>query len=239
MRKVGRIAAVVWALAGFLTGCAATYAPPPRAGTSGSPVPLEAGRMSVGVAVEFVSPIPLLDAVLTVDATDWLAVEAGANWANHGWALAWAGVRFEAVGEGDREARFVLDFDAGGAAGVGGRRCSNGSGANEDCPPDGQPDGRDWTDRIAGGGYLGGGLALHLSWFSIFLRDRVSVSAAEGVPPTVWNLLSTGLQAAPIDLFRFWTAFTWGVYWNDLDDGRGGAFELGVAFTFDAWDATG
>ncbi|MBI5486178.1 MAG: hypothetical protein HY905_02475 [Deltaproteobacteria bacterium] len=230
---------VLLALAACLLGCAPTFAPVPRVGTAGSPMPLEAGRMGVIVSVTMPSAAPALDGGVSVQVTNWLAAEVGANWASREWALAWTGLRFQVANSGSRDARIVLEFDAGGAAGVGGERCDNGQGANGGCPPDGQPDGRDWVDRAAGGGYLGVGLALHFSWFSVFFRDRVAGAGAEGVPPTVWNLLSLGIQAAPLDLFRLWVAYLWGVYANDLDQNQGFALEAGIGFTFDVWDPSG
>lgn len=192
--------------------------------------------MGIVASLNFPTPIPGVDSGLFFQPTDWLALEAGANWMNEYWTLGWAGARFQLANEGSRSSRFVFDIDAGGVAGVGGERCGNGAEPTTYCRPDEQPDGRDWSDRAAGGGYLGAGFALHFSWFSLFVHDRLALTGAWGVPPTLWNLAWFGVQAAPWDAFRFWLGYTVANYWNEFDGAGGGGFDVGFAVSFDTWD---
>lgn len=76
---------------------------------------------------------------------------------------------------------WVGDIELGGGAGVGGIDCRS-----DPCTT--------WFETPAGGGYAGLGFGVYSHPATIYLRSRVEVTAARGIPVTFWPSALFGLD---------------------------------------------
>lgn len=216
-------------------GCYQTYAPPVRTGHMGAPPRSHAGRMEIGGS--FSSPL-VGEGSLGYSVADSVQVEVGGGGGSK-FALGFAGLRVEPFNRpfAGKQVKLTFDLEGGGGAGVGGEHCWKVTDAegndSEEC------DGVGWRDRAAGGGYLGLGVGLNVAWFDLFVRERVQITAAQDVPPTLWSTSVLGAQATIVGHVKLYIA---GGYWlyDNLRNTPGAAnddgfwlAELGLSVQFD------
>jgi len=189
---VTRTLLVILALA---SGCAA-YSPPVRSLGYGAPGRLRAGDLEVGGGF-VAAPVPAAGGGwIGYGVRDWAAVEVGAD-GTTGWGMGFVGGRFTHAPHRDRKLHGVLDGEVGVGLGAGGQHnyCSSN---DKGC------DSRRWQERLALGGYLGGGAGYHFAFFALYARGRVQPTVAEGLPGTLWGQAQGGIQfriARTLDLF--------------------------------------
>ncbi len=209
-------------------GCAPSYAPPPRTAHDGAAGRLEAREASFGGAYQFAGTSG--EARVRLPATDRLWLEAGGTF-GESFALGTLGARINAYDSGRMPVRVVLDVDFGVGAGLGGELCGNGASGESSC--DGgraQADGRGWLDRFAYGGYLGGGIALHVTrGFAPFARVRLQLSETTNVPTTYWGSAVAGVDFR-YESVSWYGAIGVGGFTNAFDDEAGLLLETGLTF---------
>ena len=158
---------------------------------------------------------------------DWVAVDLGGNVnaVDGKWGMAYAGPRFTLAQARTRRIRIAGDLELGAGIGVGG--CNG-------CKNDGsQRDGISWPDRLAGGGYQGLGLGLHVSWFALYVRGRVEESVARNIPLTLWSSAMLGLDFTIKKLAVINLGGGYLGYQNSSERVALWFYEVGVAFYFD------
>lgn len=178
-----------------LVGCM-SYAPPVRSPGYGAPGRIRQGQLELGGAVAHPGSPGTGGPFLGYGVRDWVSVEVGADFAYRQWALGYLGGRFTYAPRRDRKLHGALDGELGLGAGAGG---------NFYCPPETTcADTRQWHERLALGGYAGGGAGYHFSFFALYARGRIQASAAEGLPATLYGNLHGGMQfriARHVDIF--------------------------------------
>lgn len=212
-------------LASLAAGCV-SYSPPLRGPGYGAPGRLRQGQLEIGAGAGGVTVgAPVVGSPwLAYAVRDWANVEAGATASNH-FALGFLGGRFTYAPKRDRKLHGALDGELGLGAGVGGHLDC---GAALRCR-----DTRPWNNRLAVGGYVGGGAGYHFSFFALYARTRLQASVAEGLPATLWGSAHGGLQfriARLVDLFA--SGGVTGLV-TATDTTLGGTYDFGVSFYFD------
>ncbi len=200
------------------SACNPVYAPPIRGAAYGAPSRLEGGRVEIGgAAIGPASPWAGGPHV-AVGVDDALSMEVGGNFSAYGggWALGWLGLRLTRAPEDTID--FVGDLELGGGAGVGG---ANG----ESTVP--------WTERGAGGGYVGLGAGVHAEDGALYLRGRLEVSAADRVPVTLWWTALLGLDFTLERVVALGFAVGFAGYHNDRDSAAGFVWQVQTAVLFD------
>ncbi len=155
-------------------------------------------------------------------------------------SLGGAGVRYTLA-----SGRVGMDTEFGFGAGAGGARCGNESDSSRPCSssqrdpgtpgastPPFYPDGLSAWDRVAFGGYGGFGVGLRpWSWVEVYIRGRLQLSVATGVPITLWGTGLGGVQfkIGPLDLGA---ALGWSCYFNERDQANGALLEIGITIPF-------
>jgi hypothetical protein len=221
---------LLWA--GFVAiaaGCNPTFAPPPQSTHYGA-----AGRAETGQG-ELVAAIGSRgNGAVSVGLPlgPQASVELGAD-LGRSWVLGQAGLRFRLFEEGKGTLRFAGDATVGGAFGRGGELCGN-QAPDGDVNCDGTAPGVDgdaWHDRLAGGAWMGGGIALHIDWFTPFLRTSLRVAKATEVPTTIWVSAMAGfeIELLGIDLYA---GLGIAAYQNELDDNSTLFLEAGLSIPF-------
>ena len=248
------------AASALAAACYPTNAPPVRTGGFGGAGRVEGGEVSAGLSpsarmFEDVTGMRFgVDPNAVVGITDWAAVEVGGSFAAKQQAMAFAGLRFT-IPRSATHGSLAIDFGLGGGAGVGGVRCGNEAPPEEDDEDgeddgwflstphcEGDPESADgwdawdhvaWQDRKAGGGYFDLGLTWHVARtlpIFFYVRPRVQVSDAEGVPLTEWFDLGFGPQFK-FKRFDFHFGVTPTVYHNDWQTHFLLGFEIGLDFS--------
>lgn len=175
----------------FCCSTGIAYSPPVRSTNYGPPGRLEPGRLDVSGASQL--PYGLGGVRLAYGFNDWLQVEGGGDFSSEGqWAMGFAGVRFTPLNWRRSNIRLTADLELGAGLGVGGDLfCRSMAEASLKACRSG--DDREPLERLAGGGYLGGGVGVHVSFFSLFTRGRVQVTIADGLPMTTWGSVFGGI----------------------------------------------
>ena len=230
--------------AGFT--CVVVHPPPARTTHFGAPGRIEPERIDLaysgsipflleGGYLEMATGGPALS--YTID--ERFMVEVGVDTvsseiADSQWTMAFAGGRYTFhFGEGG-SVRGAGDVEIGASLGVGGElNCGDGDNLVHDssCGLDGWSDGIHWSDRLAGGGYVGSGLGLHARWFSFFGRIRVQHTAAQNIQPTVWLSGILGIGFDIMDYFDIYLGGGLGYYGNEVQENGFGLVEFGIALT--------
>jgi hypothetical protein len=211
-------------VAGLLcTGCSPTYAPPVRAWHHGAPGRLAQGELELGAVIGGYAAPAVGGPRSAYAIRDWVAVESASNLSLGSWVLQSTGLRFTLTRALTPRVRLSADLEVGGGIGVGGRRCH-----------EGECDGIEWSRRLAGGGYQGLGLGLHVRWFSFYVRGKVEETIARNIPLTVWPSTLLGIafdikHQASLDLGAGYLA-----YWNAVDHEHGLIYQIGVTLYLDA-----
>lgn len=183
---------------------------------------IELAGGAVGIASEQSPPV-YGGPTLAIGVSRRVALEAGGDFAARDWAIGFAGARVTGRVPATPRLQLVGDVELGAGGGVGGRRCKpNPSGGCDG-------DGRDWYERIAGGGYAGIGGALRWRVPAIFTRLRVQPTGARNVPITVWTAWQTGVEVRFVDRVSLWASAGLASYHNRWDRLMGGVYELGLA----------
>jgi len=224
-----RAAPVLLPLAAIAAGCAPTYAPPVRpthGGAPGSVAPSESElRAEVGVPAGGAGN-------LLLPLGPKVHLELGADGSEE-WVMGRSGLRLTGLEESIGSMRLLADISVGAGIGRGGVLCGNLAEGDDNC--DGtteEADGLAWHQRLAGGGWLGGGLALHpAEWIVPYVRASMRLTGATGVPATFWLSGMGGVEfrlgAASLHLGIGW----WG-YANENDANDGVLLELGLGVRF-------
>lgn len=223
-----RLAITVLSAAAFAGACAPTYAPPMRSLHVGAPQALSQGRLELAAGAS-VHQGWSRGAALRIGLPDDLGLELASD-VGESWQLGVAGVRW--VPDGMAPASWVLDLEAGLGAGLGGVLCGNPVEAEtRTCDGDVQAttDGREWSDRLAWGGYAGAGLARHWDWFALFGRARSQLSTATYVPTTVWWSSILGGQITLFDQLRLHAGVGAVGFDNRMDREAGWILDAGLA----------
>lgn len=179
----------------LIGGCAA-YAPPVRSLGYGAPGRLRQGDLEVGGGFVGALVPAAGGGWVGYGVRDWAAVEVGAD-GSRGWGMGFLGGRFTHAPHRDRKLHGALDGEVGVGLGAGGAGAPSGDGEMSG-------DSRRWQDRLALGGYLGGGAGYHIDFFALYARGRVQPTIAEGLPGTLWGQAQGGFQvriARTVDLF--------------------------------------
>lgn len=203
------------------TACNPVYAPPVRGAHHGAPARLSRDRMELGAAGAGYSYPVAGEGHAALAIEDWVSVEAGLGLMPYspGWAMGWLGARFTRAPEAETD--LVADLEVGLGAGVGGADCASDAGCAQ------------WTDMTAGGGYLGFGVGLRADFFSLYLRSRVEMGAADGVPVTFWPTAMLGLEFLVDRTFAFGAGGGYLAIINDLEPMHGWFWQLQLAVLFD------
>lgn len=163
---------------------------------------------------------------------DAWAVEAGANASANSWAMGYAGARYTHAPRRFAKNYLAVDVHGAGGAGVGGNLRGNE-------PVEDGGDGRSWSDRVAGGGAAGAGVAGHFSFFSVYARGRSQVTSATGVPTTLWVDGGLGIQFRLFRTVDLFTQASWFMYRNRVEMiyGPSGVplWEAGLAVRIPTW----
>jgi hypothetical protein len=139
--------------------------------------------------------------------------------------MGFLGGRFTHAPRRERKLHGALDGEIGVGVGVGG---------SPDCVA--RQDGcseRRWNDRLALGGYLGGGAAYHFAFFALYARGRAQPTIAEGLPGTLWGQAHGGVQfrlGKSVDLFS--SAGVAGFVTGRREDALGFVWDLGISVHF-------
>ena len=234
------------AVAWLASACIQSNAPPVRTGGFGAAGRIEGGEKSFGISPSVrlgegsTTVRAGIDPAFVAGINDYAAIEIGGSFAIKLQAMGWAGVRLT-VPRSVTQSSLAVDFGIGGGAGAGGERCNNELLPEDDdddgmfdlddesCDGGGEWDGVPWHGRIAGGGYVDIGFAWQVrKWVAIYVRPRVQLSAAEGVPLTAWYDLVVGPQFTfrKVD-FHFGVAPT--VFQNEWQQAFLIGVELGVS----------
>ncbi len=222
---------LVWVSALFVGGCAA-YSPPVRSLGYGAPGRLRQGELEVGGGFAAASVPATGSAWIGYGVRDWAAIELGADGARGSWGMGFAGGRFTYAPQRERKLHGAIDGEVGFGLGAGG---DDGCyGVKRDCS------GRRWNQRLAVGGYLGGGVAYHFSFFAVYARGRAQPTIADGLPGTLWGQANGGIQFRihkMVDIFS--SAGVAGFVTGRREDGVGFVWDLGVAVHFDVRSGRG
>ncbi|HOX46437.1 MAG TPA: hypothetical protein PK668_22730 [Myxococcota bacterium] len=225
--RAGRIAWAALALLGtsWLTGCAATFAPPMQSTHYGAPGRLRLGEMEVrGAATLFGSGtgaagIHLTDSLKLELAGDAKLVDS------EKWAVGTAGVRYTFGGKAHGD-WWAFDLEAGLGAGAGGVLDGDETGDG------GEVDEDAWRERLAVGAYVGAGFGFHpWDFFALFLRARVQESFATCLPPTFWWSALAGIELTVFPVSLYVAAGVAG-YENSVESEIGVLPELGLSAHF-------
>jgi len=207
----------------LLGGCA--YSPPVRSLGYGAPGRLRQGELEVAGGFAAV-PTPMAGGGwIGYGVRDWAAIEVGADGSIGSWGMGFAGGRFTHAPRRDHKLHGAVDGEIGVGLGAGGSQACRSD--EKGC------DSRRWNDRIALGGYVGGGAAYHFHFFAIYARARAQPTIAEGTPGTLWGQAHGGIQfriARTLDIFS--SAGVAGLV-TRRDNGVFFAWDLGVAIHFD------
>lgn len=189
-RTMPRIRHLAPLLALALPACT-SFSPPVRSPGYGAPGRLREGQLELGggVALPGAAGAGAGGPYVAYAVRDWANVEASAEF-NHGnWALGSLGGRFTHAPNRHKKLHYALDGEVGLGMGAGGiQSCGPYSATKEPC------DGRRWNERLAFGGYAGGGFGYHFSFFSLFARVRLQGSVADGLPATGYAVAQGGMQ---------------------------------------------
>ena len=93
---------------------------------------------------------------------------------------------------------------------------------------------RRWNERLALGGYVGGGVAYHFAFFASYARGRAQPTIADGLPGTLWGQAQGGMQfriRKTVDIFS--SAGVAGFVTGRKDDALGFVWDLGISVHFD------
>lgn len=209
-------------------GCNPTYAPPPRTAHNVAPDRLEPGEGEVAVSSSWYLRG---SAVLSAEVAERVTLEGGLETGPGSWQLATGGARVTVVDAHGRTGP-TMDLETGLAVGLGGERCQADYGDTLDCQGR-VPDQRDWTERLAYGGYLGLGLGYRVvEELQLYTRGRVEVSVASGIPRTLWGSWVAGLEL-DLDPVMLHLVGGFGGFDNEVDGALGPLVELGVGIRFD------
>lgn len=219
------------ALAACLCACNPVYAPLIRAAQYGAPGRLQGGRGEVGTTAAGMGIPNDLVPHVGFGIRDWAALEFGGNYLPGEWATGWIGPRFTWAPHPERPIRLALDGEFGVGGGRGGDLHGNPYPESDDCGSD--CDGRQWQDRVAGGGYAGFGIGGHFHWFALYLRGRLEVSKATHIPVTYWPSGGVGME---FDIARIVQLSASGGllgYRNEADAEMGWFWQFGLNVQFD------
>jgi hypothetical protein len=171
---------------------------------------------------------------LAVGVRDWVSLEAGSNLSFAGgetnWAMAWFGPRFTWAPHRDEPNFFAADLELGAGFGLGGSLRGNespGAACDFTCP-----DGRHWSDRVAGGAYQGFGLGGHFHWFALYLRIRVEEAATTHVPTTFWPSAMLGMEFSLGRRAAFSLGGGFLGYFNNYENQPGWFYQLALTVFF-------
>lgn len=213
------------AAAVLFTGCAA-YSPPVRSVGYGAPGRLRQGDLEVGGGFA-AAPVPAAGGGwLAYAVRDWASIEVGADGSARTWGMGFIGGRFTHAPRRERKLHGALDGEVGVGIGAGGGRWCDPN--NVSC------DRRPWHQRIAAGGYLGGGAGYHFSFFALYARGRAQPTVADGLPFTLWGQAQGGVQfriARTVDLFS--AVGIAGFLTGRTNNPMGLVWDLGVSVHFD------
>ena len=186
------VLSVVFAML-LVHGCAATYAPPVRVNHYGAPAEPKAGQMELLAAAQAVVIPYGGHGSFNYAFTDKLQLELGVDGFAERFMMGHVGVRYVPLnGRFKSKINFTLDLEAGVGVGAGGDKdCVH---DDEDCTA-ARTDELRWNERLAGGGHVGTGFGMNISWFDLFARARIQLTGATNVPPTLWYSTVGGLQA--------------------------------------------
>lgn len=235
--------------------CNPTFAPPVRATHYGAPGRLQAGQLEIGGTAGGINTPTAGGPHVGYAIRDWVAIEGGSNLSlisdQQNWAMGYVGPRFTYTPHRGQPNRLILDFELGVGAGVGGvikgNECAGSAmkaGSSQGNPmacPASMPssatvspiwDGRQWNDRFAYGSYQGVGLGGRFHFFSLFVRARLEESAAQGVPPTLWPSMMSGIEFDVYHGFIVGGSIGYLGYWNQVESNGGLAYQVSVAALF-------
>ena len=200
--------------------CNPHYAPPIRSAHYGAPGRMRDASWEVaGGATHFGTGGPLVGLKIAEGLALEMGGELGFIEESGRWSLGVTGLRysFDQLRDSDGSGA-SFDVEGGAGLGVGGSRAEDIAG--------------EWSSRLAGGGYLGGGAAWYADrWFAAFGRARVQLSAARGVPATFWwsALLGPEFTVGPVSAY---VALGFAGYLNDIDENRSGLIDAGASLHF-------
>jgi len=221
-----------------ICACSPVYSPPIRSTHYGAPGRLDPGDGEVAAAGSMYGNGTLTGGI---PVSKNLRLEVGADGGmNTGkWILGVAGLRWT-VPIGNRQAPEVaiadtpykrkgwfMDVEGGFGLGVGGELYED----------DGEPShldteiGTPW-DRFAGGVYTGLGFGFWAKdWLSLFGRARFQVTAAQGLPDTVWysSVLGVEFRPSPVSIYL---GTGLGGYVNSKDQDSNVLAEAGLSVSF-------
>ena len=209
-------------------GCYPAYSPPARTAHYGAPAAAKAGRMEIGTSLNAnaIGGGGFADLALTDD----VQLDLGADFADDMFAVGFLGARYMPLNRLTRGRRVkpTLDLEAGLGVGVGGEHCWE-----FDDEDGGDCDDIAWDERATGGGYLGAGVGFNAAWFDLFARARMQVTGAESAPTTMWATLLVGAQATIAHHVKLYASGGEYLYENELEEGSGPFFEIGLAVLFE------
>ena len=168
-----------------------SFSPPIRSPGYGAPGRLREGQLEIGggVALPGGYGAGAGGPYVAYAVRDWANVEASADFAYQTWALGSLGGRFTHAPHRHKKLHYALDGEVGLGLGAGGHQaCGEYSDTKEPC------DGRPWYERMALGGYAGGGFGYHFAWFALFARLRLQGSVADGLAATGYAVAQGGMQ---------------------------------------------
>lgn len=208
----------------LVAACHPTYAPPVRTPHYGAPSRAQEGDVVVGGAAAG-GPVGVMGGpTLEYGLRDWVSLEGGADINRGQWTMGWAGARFTHAPHRHWKNHVAADLETGAGLGWGGQLCGNDP--EGDCS---KTDDREFHERLAGGGLLGGGIGGHFSFFAIYARARAQLTGATNVPATFWGTAGGGVQfriAERVDLF---TQASYWAYTNRVEWIGSWIIDLGIA----------
>jgi opacity protein-like surface antigen len=209
------------------------FAPPIRSTHYGAPGKLEPGQIEIAGAFN-ATPALSGGPQLSYAVNEWFQVEAGGELSDGAWGLGFAAARFTPVNARRGIFRLAVDIDLGVGIGLGGELSCLEEEEGVEQPPrclENQEHPREWNERLAAGSYVGGGIAFHVSFFSIFARGRVQVSFSEGLPMTLWGSSVVGLAFDILSWVDLYGAVGVAGLHNDMFAVTGFIAEVGVSVT--------
>lgn len=227
---------VLLALVGLVdAACYPVYAPPARTDMAGAPARLAVDQGDIHGSASI--PTPMGGSGDAVAGGGGIAIPLGRAYHLEGgfdlggeWAMGHLGLRQSYGFEPPDTSGTVMDVEGGIGLGVGGIEWAH----DPECCDGSVQVGPPWRERIAGGGYFGGGVGHRIKdIITPFTRVRFQLTGAQETPMTFWWDVVGGIEAHPRPWgFSIFFAASLSGYANEEDGSFWPSLHAGASLAF-------